>query len=182
MPLFAHLTNQIFTTGVYPDEYKKAVVILIHKAGDRKEISNYRPISILSVFNKIIEKIIHARLMTFLDKHNILLHRQFGFRKKSGTDAAAIEVVSSIQKELNLGRKATAVFMDLEKAFDTVQHDILLEILHRYGIRGKANDLIKNYLTNRLQYVRIQGSISTGARISQGVVQGSIIGHLLFVM
>lgn len=92
--------------------------------------------------------------MTFLDKHNIHLHRQFGFRKKSGTDA--IEVVSSIQKELNLGRKATAVFMDLEKAFDTVQHEILFEILHRYGIRGKANDLIKNYLTNRLQYVRIK--------------------------
>lgn len=182
VPLFVHLINLIFTTGVYPDVYKEAVVVPIFKGGDRKLPSNYRPISILPVCGKIVEKIIHSRVMQFLNKNKILIERQFGFRKKSGTESAAIEVISTIQGALNEGKKVSAVFMDLQKAFDSVDHEVLLTVLDKYGIRGKANDLIRSYLSNRSQSVRLRNSTSSTTSITQGVIQGSIIGPLLFLI
>lgn len=182
VPLFVHLINQIFVTCNYPDVFKNAIVILIHKAGDVTARTNYRPISILTSFNKIVERIIHERITNFIMKHNILIDRQFGFRKNSGTESAVIELLSTIQSELNTNNIVSAIFIDLQKAFDLVQHDVLLNILDKYGIRGNPNLLIKNYLSERKQYVRIGNTLSSPATITQGVVQGSIIGPLLFLL
>lgn len=182
VPLFVHLINLIFSTGIYPDEFKEAIVVPIFKGGDRKLASNYRPISILPVCGKIVEKILHTRIMQFLNKNDLLLKRQFGFRKKSGTESAAIELISTIQGALNDGKKVSAVFMDLQKAFDSVDHNTLLAVIDQYGIRGKANELIKSYLSNRSQSVRLKNATSSKAKITQGVIQGSIIGPLLFLI
>jgi hypothetical protein len=182
VPILVCLMNAIFATGRFPCIFKRAIVTPIFKSGNREDPSNYRPIAILPVYSKIVEKLIQRRITDFLNKHNILIPCQFGFRRKSGTENAAIDVVNYIQSQLNCSKKVTAIFLDLQKAFDSVEHDKLLMILNHLGIRGIANDLIKNYLSYRSQQVRTLGYLSNSAAIKQGVIQGSTIGPLLFLM
>lgn len=183
VPLMVILVNQIFASGIYPDSLKHAVVVPIYKGtGDPKDPANYRPISILSVLDKVIERILHNRLISFLTKNNILNCRQYGFRRRSNTEAAAIDLVSSIQGSLNAKERVIAIFMDLQRAFDSVYHDVLLNILHTHGIRGIALDIIRHFLTNRTQCVRVNGTISSSLPVTRGVIQGSIIGPLLFLL
>lgn len=181
-PLLVHLINQIFISGIYPENYKTAIVVPLHKSESTEEINNYRPISILTVFNKIVERVLHNRLSSFFRKNNILDNNQFGFRKNSGTENAAIEVINYIQVELDKGKKVSAVFIDLQKAFDSVHHNVLLSTLNDIGVRGLCNNLIKNYLTGRKQIVKINDTRSSPLSINKGVVQGSIIGPLLFLV
>lgn len=183
---FANILSQVFNlivqTGVYPDCLKIARVIPIFKSGDTLDCNNYRPISTLSVFNKILEKLLVTRLTDFLNVHKVLYDFQYGFRQGSSTQTAIIELVDDIVDAIDSGKLMGGLFLDLKKAFDTLNHEILLKKLECYGIRGVANTVIKSYLTNRRQFVQIEDDRSRLAPINVGVPQGSNIGPLLFIL
>ena len=137
----ATICNLSFSTGIFSAILKTAKVIPIHKKNSKLEVSNYRPISLLSNIDKSFEKLIHGRLIEFLEGKQILYYRQFGFRKDFSTNHAILTLLESIQKALDDGQFACGIFIDLEKAFDTVSHDILLEKLNYYGIRGISYEI-----------------------------------------
>ena len=165
---------------MFPDAWKIAKVIALHKGGPSDNVNNYRPISLLSIFDKIIEKIMHKRLSEFLDKYDILFINQFGFRKNSSTIHALLDITERIRKTMDDGKYGCGVFIDLKKAFDTVNHDILLMKLEHYGIRGNILNWFKSYLTDRKQYVYFNGESSETLPLSCGVPQGSVLGPLRF--
>ena len=136
----------------------------------------------LSNIEKILEKLMYKRLYTFLDNKNIIYDLQFGFRQQYSTSHALINITENIRKALDDGNIGCGVFVDLQKAFDTVDHKILLAKLNHYGIRGVSNDWFKSYLSNRHQYVSINGYESGLAAINCGVPQGSVLGPLLFLL
>ena len=143
------LINRSFKDGIFPNELKLARVVPIFKCGDSTAPSNYRPISILSFFSKIFEKLLYKCLLNFLDANDIIYKYQFGFRERHSTQLAIISLVEKITKSWESDDLVIGVFLDLKKAFDTVPHDILIKKLHAYGIRGNALKLLKSYLTNR---------------------------------
>ena len=177
------IINLSFATGVYPDILKIAKVIPIFKnKGDLLVVVNYRPISLLSNINKIFEKLVYSRLYSFLNLHNCIYELQFGFRAKHSTDHALISLTEMIREALDSGCFAGGIFIDLQKAFDTVDHHILLDKLNYYGIRGLANKWFKSYLSNRQQFVSINGYNSNTMLMKYGVPQGSVLGPLLFLI
>ena len=178
----ATICNFSFSTGTFPTILKTVKVIPIHKKDSRLEVSNYRPISLLSNIDKSFEKLMHSRLIEFLEERQILYYKQFGFQKHFSTNHAILNLLEIIQKELDDGQIACGIFIDLEKAFDTVSHDILLEKLDHYGIRGISNDWFRSYLSDRSQFVSINGFNSDYKTIKYGVPQGSVLGPLLFLI
>ena len=142
MPL-KHIFNLSVLNEVFPDSMKISRVIPLFKSGNTKEFSNYRPISLLPQFSKILEQMYHSRL---IDSNQILYKRQYGFRKQMSTSLAIIELVEEITNSLDNHEATVGVFIDLKKAFDTVDHSILIEKLYHYGIRGTANKWICSYL------------------------------------
>ena len=176
------LFNKAFSIGIFPACLKTAKVIPVFKSGNKYDISNYRPISILSPISKILEKLIHYRIMSFLNKHNILISSQYGFRSKHSTEHALMDVVTQIYDNINNNEFTAVLFFDLKKAFDTVNHDILLQKLWHYGIRGSAHNLLSSFLAHRSQYVRINDVDSNTQNIICGVPQGSVLGPLLFIL
>ena len=174
--------NLSFQTGVFPDMLKSAKVIPIFKKGSKLKTSNYRPISLLSNINKILEKLMFNRVYKFLEDNNILYLLQFGFRQKHSTNHTLIDITETIRRALDDGKFACGVFIDLQKAFDTVNHNILINKLGHYGIRGVSNDWFKSYLSERQQFVSIQGFSSTTETVKHGVPQGSVLGPLLFLL
>ena len=168
--------KQSFLTGKYPEALKISKVIPIHKGGATDDLNNYRPISLLSIFDKIMEKLMHKLLYDFLQEQNILLHNQFGFRKNNSTTNALLQITEKIKETIDKKKYGCGIFIDLRKAFDTVNHVILLRKLEHYGIRGVAHDWFKSYLTNRKQYVFLNGEYSEFANITCGVPQGSVLG------
>ena len=174
--------NRALENGQYPNEMKLAKVIAIYKKGIMHVADNYRPISLLSCFNKIFEKILHRNLMKFLDKHNVLFMHQYGYRKLHSTTLALIEIVDKIKKWLDDRNYVIGIYLDLTKAFDTVNHDILLYKLKQYGIRGHANNFFRSYLTGRKQYTSINGVNSDTCELTCGVPQGSVLGPLFFIL
>ena len=152
------------------------------KTGDKLYVNNYRPISIKSNISKIIEKLIHKRLNSFLEQNNIFYPFLFGFRDYHSTANALIEMTDQIKEACDRGLYACGVYLDLKKAFDTVNHKILLSKLNHYGIRGIANDWFKSFLANRTQYTNINGSNSNPEKVMYGVPQGSVLGPLLFII
>ena len=177
----SRIVNLIFETGIYPKNLKLAKVIAVYKSGDSNDVNNYRPISILNSTNKIIEKLIYSRLINFLNKNNYFYQHQYGFRQFSNTTVATTEIMNKILFNIDSGKIVTGLFLDLSKAFDTVDHEILFDKLDAAGIRGIPLSVIKNYLTNRKQYVIVNG-VSTETFISLGVPQGSVLGPLLYLV
>ena len=181
-PALVKIFNLSINTGVYPNSLKIAKVIPIFKSGSKTSVNNYRPISILSTINKIFEKIIYSRLVNYIDKFKLLYKYQFGFRKNHSTEHALIELTDQIKLNIGENKLSCGIFIDLSKAFDTVNHKILLGKLEHYGIRGNALHLLESYLSDRKQFVQIDKSKSTTRSISCGVPQGSVLGPLLFLL
>ena len=174
--------NLAISTGVYPTNLKIAKVIPIFKKGDPTSVNNYRPISILSTINKIFEKILYARLTKYIDDFQLLYKYQFGFRKNHSTEHALIEITDQIKLSMNNNQITCGIFVDLSKAFDTVNHHMLLDKLENLGIRGKALELFRSYLSGRKQYVNIDNCKSKTRSITCGVPQGSVLGPLFFLL
>lgn len=177
-----HIINSIFITGKVPSHFKLSCVTPIYKAGSRTDKANYRPISVISNLAKIFEKCMKQRLMEFLEKYKILSQSQFGFRKARSTEMAIHELVENINNNFNDDRKCIAIFLDLAKAFDTVSHNILLNRMQSLGIRGLSYDILKNYLEDRKQFVKINDKLSDAGIIKIGVPQGTVLGPILFLI
>ena len=178
----AKIFNKSFSTGIFPDLLKISKINPIHKKDSKLQISNYRPISLLSNINKIIEKLMFQRLYAFLEKYKCIYDLQFGFRENHSTNHAIISIIQKIQDAIKNNKIAVGIFIDLQKAFDTVNHAILLEKLNHYGISGISNDWFKSYLSGRQQFVSINGENSDPTTIKHGVPQGSVLGPLLFLL
>ena len=177
------LVNMSFSNGVYFQNLKTSKALPVYKnKGNILECENYRPISLLSNINKIVEKLMHSRLYNFLTDSNSIYVNQFGFRKKHSTNHALIRLTEDIRSSLDNNEIVCGVFIDLQKAFDTVDHNILLSKLDYYGIRGTANEWFNSYLSNRRQFVSINGHDSGEVNMSYGVPQGSVLGPLLFLI
>lgn len=181
-PHISNLINLSFCSGVFPDFLKTAKIVPVFKKGNSLDCSNYRPISLLSIFSKIIEKCMSTRLRKFIDKKEILYKKQFGFRTKYSTSHALLSLIESIKLNIDSGKMVAALFIDLQKAFDTVDHQVLLGKLYHYGIRGVALNWFRSYLENRKQFVIINGVTSKTNTVLCGVPQGSTLGPLLFIL
>ena len=174
--------NNCISTGIFPSKMKIARVTPIHKKGSRLDINNYRPISVLPIFSQILEKCIFNRLIDFIDKHKLLIKNQFGFRRGHTTATAILDIINKINHAIDNKEYALTIFIDLTKAFDVIDHFILKRKLYYYGIRGTPFKLLSSYLTNRQQLTKINGAESTIETITSGVLQGSILGPLLFLI
>ena len=177
------LFNRCLQEGIFPDCLKIAKIIPIYKEGPKNDPSNFRPIALLPIIGKILEKILHKRLSSFLRKENILNDNQFGFREKRSSIDAVCKLVEEIRENIHVQHKKTqCTFIDLKKAFDTVDHLILLNKCYNYGIRGQIYNLLKSYLNNRLHFTSVGNKKSTKKKVKYGVPQGSILGPLLFII
>ena len=181
--IFSDIINLSFFSGVFPSRLKEAKVIPVFKnKGSPFDAENYRPISLLSNIDKIFQKLMHKRLVDFLDQSNSLYPLQFGFRSNHSTESALLYSIDQISNALDEGNFGCSIFIDLQKAFDTVDHSILLSKLDFYGIRGKALNWFHSFLTNRSQFVNVSGCDSKSRLMKHGVPQGSVLGPLLFLL
>ena len=176
------LTNQMLKSGHFPSELKISRVKPLFKNGDPAMFSNYRPISLLPSMSKIFEYVIFYQLFDYMCTNNLLTIEQFGFRTGHSTELAAIQLIDHLTKQMDMGKVPTNIYIDLSKAFDTLDHSILLDKLTYYGVCGLENLLLRDYLSGRHQYVDYNGSKSRTNSISLGVPQGSILGPLLFLI
>ena len=160
-PVLALLCNACLTLGVFPSCLKISKVIHVFKAGDKTNVTNYRPISLLSCFSKILEKLAYTRTIDFLNHENVLLSTQYGFRRNYFTSHAIIDILSTCYDNIEKKLYSGLVLLDLAKAFDTVDHYILLQKLNHYGLRGIVNDFFKSFLEDRSQFVSIDNSHSS---------------------
>jgi hypothetical protein len=181
-PILVHLFNLSFSSGIFPQILKRTVVIPIFKKGCLNDPNNYRPIALLSIFSKLLEKAMKNRLMRFFEKNSLFNDNQYGFREKRSTEDAVQNLLGQICAAIDSDNAALGIFLDLTKAFDTVDHDRLLKKLECYGIRGLANAWFANYLSNRQQVTRVDDNVSDTALITVGVPQGSVLGPVLFLI
>ena len=165
-----------------PQQFKIAKVIPLYKSGDKNLPDNYRPISLLSSFSKFLEKVVCTRLTIFLESNNIITSSQYGFRRNHSTIHPMVHLMNFASTALNRKEIGIAIFCDLRKAFDTVDHSILLRKLYKIGIRGLELEWFKNYLSKRKQFVYLNGKSSCLLEILLGVPQGSILGPILFLI
>ena len=185
-PIIVDKLSEYYTilmhAGIFPDNLKIGKISPIFKKGDSELLENYRPISTLPIFGKIFEKIIYVRLYSFFTSQNILYDKQFGFRKSHSTSHAINHSVTHVTNELRQKKYVLGIFIDLSKAFYTIDHSILIRKLDRYGVRGSPNALIKSYLSNRQQYTQCLDEQSDLLEVEFGVPQGSVLGPLLFLI
>ena len=179
-----HIFNLSMQEGYFPIKFKTAKIVPIYKKkGSRNNKVNYRPISLLCSMSKILEKLIHKRISKYLERMNFFPDTQFGFRKNMSTSHAISLLVNKITNSMNKKKKTLGIFLDFSKAFDLIDHEILLQKLQKCGIRGLANKWFHSYLSNRLQQVEINGNLSSNiCRVKHGTPQGSILGPLLFLI
>ena len=172
--------SNILSTSNYPNLWKVANVIPIHKKGDKQLIKNYRPISLLPICGKILEKIIFNRLYSYLIANRLITINQSGFRPGDSTTNQLLYLVDEIHQGFDSAEcfEVRTVFLDISKAFDKVWHDVLIFKLKQNGISGSLLKLFRNYLSNRKQCVVLNGSSSDYSGIESGVPQGSVIGPL----
>ena len=181
-PILTYIFNSCIEEGVFPETLKIAEVIPIFKSGNRSIINNYRPISLLSPFAKILENYIYNELLDFLNKHRILYNLQYGFRQDSSTELAVSQIVEDLAESMDNNKINCSVFLDLAKAFNTVNHEILLTKLNKCGVRGITLKLFESFLGNRKQFTTINNHSSSLESIDTGVPQGSTLGPLLFLI
>uniref|UniRef100_A0A1B6KEM6 Reverse transcriptase domain-containing protein n=1 Tax=Graphocephala atropunctata TaxID=36148 RepID=A0A1B6KEM6_9HEMI len=188
-PLTA-LINKSLQQGIFPTMLKTAKVYPKHKSGSTNDLMNYRPISLISTFSKIYEKIVLDRLLSYLEQNNLMTNQQHGFLKGRSTTTALIQLTEYIIDQLDNGHAVTSLFLDLSKAFDCLNHDQLLNKMKSLGINGKAGEWFHSYLSDRQQTVEIQHEeqnkrqkfYSDMTSIARGVPQGSVLGPVLFLL
>ena len=175
---------------MFPDKLKISRIVPIHKKGPKDELNNYRPIAVQSIFSKLFELVIHNRLFKYLNSNKLLSDEQHGFRSGKSTTTAIFNFIMNTYKAVDSKLTTVGLFYDLSKAFDTINHNLLLSKLNNLGICGTSNMLIASYLKNRAQYVSVkttldsyESSVSSKLRNNEcGVPQGSILGPLLFII
>ena len=172
----------LLNSYIFPSKLKCAKVIPLFKGNDPFLLTNFRPISLLSPFAKLLEKLMASRIRNFLSKFNILYNYQFGFRKLYSTKFALLDVITYIENESYNNKQIMGIFLDYKKAFDTVALDILISKLDFYGIRGLVLDWFKSYLYNRSQFTFVNNCSSSTLINNYGVPQGSVLGPLLFLL
>ena len=181
-PTLSMYYNILMKDGIFPGVLKIGKITPIYKKGNPEDIGNYRPVSTLPIFGKLLEKVIYSRVYSFAQSQGIINPNQFGFRKSHSTSHAVNHSVKIIEDALKAQKHILGIFVDLSKAFDTIDHKILLTKLQRYGIRGNTHDLIKSYLSRRHQYTEVLGKKSESLTVEYGVPQGSVLGPLLFIL
>jgi len=174
--------NKSLLEGLFPKNMKMAIVKPLYKSKNRTEINNYRPVSLLPTISKLLEKIVHIRIMKFLKRNEVLYEGQYGFRKGRSTHDAILDFTGNVLDRLDRGDYTIGLFLDMSKAFDTLKHDTLLRKFEFYGIRGVALNWIKSYLQLRSIKVNFNGTISDEFEVSYGTPQGSVLGPLMYVV
>ena len=180
--LLCIIDNKSLTNGIFPNSLKIAKIVPIFKGGDRSDVKNYRPISLLSIFSKVLEKLMLAHLSTFISKNNVLNAHQHGFRPLHSTNSSLTNVLDYITAVLDRKYVALALFINESKDFDSLNHNILLSKLEHYSIRGVALSWFRSYLCNRFQYIVLKCDRSLLRLIVSGVPQGSILGSYLYLI
>ena len=178
----SRILNYCMREGHYPENFKVARVVPVFKAEDPTQFSNYRPVSVLPVLSQVFERVLYSRLIRFLDDNKVIIPGQYGFRTGHSTVMAITDMVEKVRAAWASKELALGVFIDLKKAFDTVDHEILLQKMEHYGIRGVAQELMKSYLKDRTQYVCYGGFESERGAVECGVPQGSVLGPLFFLL
>ena len=178
----SEMFNLSLSIGSYPSKLKMSKIIPVFKTDDETDVNNYRPISLLPIFNRLFEKLMYNRMKSFIDKEDILYASQYGFRKGFSTEHAIHEIVNKIQTNMDKRLYSCGIFIDLKKAFDTVDHNILLDKLNFYGFRGIVNDWFRSYLLGRTHTTQIGKQVSVKSSVCCGVPQGSVLGPLLFLI
>jgi hypothetical protein len=176
------IINQSILSGIFPDSLKIAKVTPLYKKDANYLMTNYRPISILPSASKVFERVMYNQIYQYFTDNSLFFNSQYGFRQKHSTEFAALELIDRIILEMDQNKYPINIYMDLSKAFDTLDHHILIHKLQHYGFMGKTIDLMNSYLTNRAQYVEYNGVPSNLLNIHCGVPQGSILGPLLFII
>lgn len=167
--LATYLFNLVLNTGTFPDDMKFAKVTPIYKSGEKTDCGNYRPISVISTVAKILEKIIHNQIFDFLNQNSILANQQSGFYPLHSTETTLLHSVNQCLVHMDKGLITGFLFLDLKKAFDTVDHKSLISKLEKYGIRGTALHLFQSYLSDRKQICKLQNTMSEVVDITCGV-------------
>ena len=181
-PILSELINASVLKGVFPSSLKQASIALIFKKGDPLDVENYRPIALLSIFSKIIEKVIAIKLESFLNKNQIITESQYGFRAGFSTDLCTTDCVQYINDNIDDGKYVAAVYFDLSRAFDTVCGRFMSEKLHNIGIRDSINLWLTSFLEKRNFFVKIGDSRSDEFDVEYGTPQGSVLGPLMFIL
>ena len=174
--------NKSLQEGIFPNNMKMAIVKPLYKSKNKTEIINYRPVSLLPAVSKLLEKIVHVRIVKFLNRNNVLYEGQYGFRKGRSTHDAILDLTGNILDRLERGQYTIGLFLDMSKAFDSLKHDTLLRKFEFYGIRGIALDWIESYLHMRSLRVDFSGTLSDEFRVKFGTPQGSVLGPLMYIV
>ena len=177
-----YIVNLSLNTSTVPSAWKEAKIVPIYKSGASSSVENYRPISVLPILSKLLEKAVHTQLSTFLERNNLLNDSQFGYRENRSTDLASALLIDSIRKNGDNGLLTGTLFLDLSKAFDTINHDLIIKKLASYGVGNHETNWFSDYLFCRSQTVIVGNQKSSKFNVSCGVPQGSILGPLIFLM
>ena len=182
-PVLCYIINTIFVTGVYPSTFKSARIVALHKGDGPRLPANYRPISILSAFSKVVERALYNRIYSFFEKFDYISNLHIGFRKEHCTDHPMAIIVQHISDCLDRGETHSTIFLDIQKAFDSISHQILLYKLSNAGIHGNCLKLLESYLHGR-QLILIYNDVRSDLQQSDkvGVPQGSVLEPLLFLV
>ena len=176
--------NQDLLEGYFPDAMKMAEIIPLCKGKEFDKVINYQPVSLLISISKVLEKVVYSRVYKFLEKHKVLYDSQYGFRRKRSCELAVLELVSSVLQVKNQSQHSGAMFLDLSKAFNTLDHMILLRKLDLYGLRGICNNWFESYLKDRMLVTKLTtlDNKTEVYNIMYGTAQGSCLGPLLFII